>query len=188
MSHANLELNQGTQTPTTKNTEQPIAVIKQLDGFDLFFTTKRIVGLRLSSKNTSNYAFAAVGGLVSGVMGALVLPVVAKKISAAKKDGSTDFETIAPFDLAVLDENAAKKGCFSLPLPDLEMFALNKCQICIKGKKVWKYLIINKEQFKFLEFCPYFLTCNIKSKLTLNLTQQIISTIAQTIIPKMNKW
>ena len=130
------------------NAENPLALIENVNGFDLYFTNKRIVGLKIA-KGKSRYIPSIIGYVLGGAIGAGVVGALAANLQSGK-----DVQIIQAFNVDFLNETVKNKGCFSLAYTDVEMFVVSKStlggQLCLKGKNVWKYLQLNKAQFKLL--------------------------------------
>jgi hypothetical protein len=129
--------------------ELPIAKITNVQGYDFYFTDKRSVVTKSTIKQKRNYG-TYIGGALGGVIGA----AIASTLTTAYQNHTTDKIPLETFDPNTLVELLKNKGSFELLHSDVEWIALNKSfsggQLGLKGKKVWKYFNLSKEQFSQL--------------------------------------
>jgi hypothetical protein len=133
-------------------------ILGKLDDKEIYFTENRLIVIE-----PSFWQYAPMGfGLVSNVIRGVTFYSRKKKLEQINKENN---------DLA-LDEKLQKiKGSYATAYDNLDGITLSKSysggQLCIKGKNGWKYLGLNKEEFKQLSNLLPTIPL-LKDKLTIN--------------------
>lgn len=125
-----------------ENSKEYIVKLENVTDFDLYVTDNRLIFIK-----TNNPEYTAVGG--GGLLGGLI----SEGIFAFQKN-KADKKQKERKDVSLAELLANVKQSFAVPYDEIEHIILGKSfsggQLNLKSKKLWKYLNLNKEQFKQL--------------------------------------
>lgn len=133
-------------------------LLGKLGNKEIYFTDKRLIVIE-----PSYWQYEPMGlGIIGTVLREVTYHSKKEKLEEIKKENN---------DLA-LDEKLQKiKGSYAIAYDNLDGLTLSKSfsggQLCIKGKNGWKYLSLNKDEFKQLSNLLPTIPL-LKDKLTIN--------------------
>lgn len=125
-----------------ENLKEYIAKFESVADFDLYVTENRFIFIK---SNNPQYASVGGGGLLGGLISEGIFAFQKNKAEKKQKE-------LKEMSLDELLTNI--KHSFAVPYNEVEHVILGKSfsggQLNLKSKKLWKFLNLNKEQFKKL--------------------------------------